>query len=316
MDVASVKHDIKMKSPKHFYVFSGPEIRVMDVYINKLAECINTKVIRVDSVAELMPRLRSKSFVSNTNVYVIHNDMSVVKEDKVIEALQLGKLQKESTVILIYDSLDKRLKFYKSIKDSLVEFESLNEAILKRYIAKEITLSDVNSSKLIEVCENSYNRILLEIDKIKHLKNAVSCDIIDYTHDKAFKDLLFDGVIYQPPKDAIFDFVDAVCRRQSKKSFNLLQQSYSVGESSMVLLSVLYTNFKQIFQVQSYRGDNIAKATGLTPFQVKLAKEKAGKYSLQELENILKLIRRIEKSIKTGEIDESVSVEYLLVNIL
>jgi DNA polymerase III delta subunit len=135
------------------------------------------------------------------------------------------------------------------------------------------------------------------------------------TADQAFEELLKQGVIYQPPKDAIFDYVDAVLKHEVNKSFDLLEQCYAVGESTIVLLSVLYTNIKQVLQVQSCKSNDIVKSTGLTGWQIKCAKEKMGHYSIGDLVYMLKLVRDTEMKIKTGEIEEQMAVPYVMVNI-
>lgn len=139
---------------------------------------------------------------------------------------------------------------------------------------------------------------------------------VTLNYDKAFEELVEQGAIHVPPKDAIFDFVDAVLRRQVSRAYNLLEQCYAVGEANMVILSVLYTNAKQLLQVQSCDSRDIAKSTGLTAWQIKCAKERVGHYRIGELVYILRKIQSIQKGIITGQIEDSMSVEYLLVNIL
>ena len=190
------------------------------------------------------------------------------------------------------------------------------EQLLVKYIKKYLNLTANNCSKLIDVCERSYGRILLEIDKIRQYRKAL--DLIrddEMTDDYFFEQLLKNGTIYKPPKDAIFDFVDAVLRRKSALSFDLLRQCYAVGEATMVLLSVLYTNVKQVLQVQSYKGNNIEKGTGLTSWQIKCAKDKMGHYSIGELVYMMRLIQKTEQGIKEGKVDEDIAVDYILVNI-
>lgn len=135
-------------------------------------------------------------------------------------------------------------------------------------------------------------------------------------YDEAFEQLLKDGTIYEPPYDAIFDLVDAILDRKVNKSFDLLQQAYEVGEATMVMLSVLYTNAKAVLQVQTYRGDNLSKATGLSGFQIKNAKKHVGKYSENELIYIVRLVQKIESGIKTGKIEDEFAMQYLLTHIL
>jgi DNA polymerase III delta subunit len=219
----------------------------------------------------------------------------------------------------VLTSVDKRTKYYKAYKDTIVEFEALNEAILKKYVKKEISLSDKNCSILIEICEHDYGRILLEIDKIKRYADIRYTEYngsIGNDFDSAFQDLVQDGTIYEPPYDAIFDLVDAILDRKVNKTFNLLQQSYAVGEATMVMLSVLYTNAKAVLQVQTYEGNNLSKAIGLTGFQIKNAKAHVNKYSEEELIYIVQLVQKIESGIKTGRMEDEFAMQYLLTHIM
>lgn len=136
------------------------------------------------------------------------------------------------------------------------------------------------------------------------------------TYDEAFEKLLVDGTIYQPPKDAIFDFVDAVLRHEVNKSFELLGECYNIGEATMVMLSVLFNNTKNVLQVQACNNSDIAKSTGLTGWEIKLAKEKLGYYDDDYLVYMLRQIQKIESGIKQGKIDEDIAMQYLLSVIL
>ena len=135
-------------------------------------------------------------------------------------------------------------------------------------------------------------------------------------YDEAFEKLLKDGTIYEPPYDAVFDFVDAVLRGQVNRAFNLLSQSYESGEATMVLLSVLYNNAKAVLQVQTCESKDIGKATGLTGWQIKNAIDKKGVYTDRDLENILRTIQKVESGIKAGRIDEAIAMDYVLVRCL
>ena len=135
-------------------------------------------------------------------------------------------------------------------------------------------------------------------------------------YDEAFEILVKDGTIYEPPYDAIFDLVDAILDRKVNRAFDLLRQSYEVGEATMVILSVLYNSAKAVLQVQTYHGDKITEGTGLTGWQIKNAKPHVGKYSENELIYIVQLIQKIESGIKTGQMEDEFAMEYLLTHIL
>lgn len=308
MDITTVKQQIKDKKPQHFYVFTGEEVAVMDIYINKIAECINTKPVRAESIIDIMPRLSGTSFLNKSQVYVIREDSDFLKQEKSWQSFVDGEIQKNSIIILCYNSLDKRSKFYKQYNSILVEFTRLNEQILSKYIAMEIHLSSENMHTLIEVCEYDLSRIYLEIDKIKSY---------DYTDpNKSFEHLLKTGVIYKPSYDAIFDFIKAFMKRDANTAFKLYQMCVDIGEPNMRLLSVMHTTAKQVLQVQACQSQDISKSTGLTGFQIHNAKELIHHYSNKELVDMIRCIRKAEKGIKTGEIEDAMSVPYVMVNML
>jgi len=137
---------------------------------------------------------------------------------------------------------------------------------------------------------------------------------LDY--DKAFEILLKDGTIYQPPRDAIFDFVEAVLAGKVNKSFDLYDQCVAIGEAVMVMLTVLYNNAKAVLQVQTCGSKDISKSTGLTGWQIKNAKPLCGIYTDDELITLLQKIQSCEIGIKTGRVDEEFVMEYILTTTL
>lgn len=136
------------------------------------------------------------------------------------------------------------------------------------------------------------------------------------TYDEVFETLVRDGTIYQPPKDAIFNFVDDVLLHRVNSAYDSLSNCKRIGESTLAILTVLYNSTKQVLQVQSYDGDDIEKSTGLTAYQIKCARQRCNVYHIGDLVFMLQLIRDIEVDIKSGALDESVAIDYLLVNIL
>jgi DNA polymerase III delta subunit len=310
VDVLAVKNHIKTRSPNNLYLFTGEEIAVQNIYINKIAECKGLEKVRVDSITDIYGKLKNKSFIQKSYCYIIRDDREFMTNEKLWG--EIKNVIGDNILIFLITTVDKRSKFYKQYKDTIVEFNLLEPQILKKYIRKEINLSDVNCDKLINICESSYSRILLEINKIDTYISANNT----VTPDSAFIKLLNDGTIFQSPLDAIFDYVEALLKHQTKRAFDLLEQCYAVGESTIVLLSVLYNNVKQVLQVQSCESKDIVNSTGLTAWQVKCAKEKTGYYSTGDLVYMLRLIRDTEMKIKTGEIEEQMAMYYIMVNVL
>ncbi len=307
MTVLDIKQQIQDNELQSYYVFAGDEIEIQRVYINKIAEVKKCSVVRADTLADIWQDLISPSMFGDCAVYVIRDDKDILSNKVEIDESLFG----DNVLIHLLTNVDKRTKWYKSNSDLIVDFERLSSEVLSTYIRKLITLNKTNCERFIAMCENDYSRLLLEIDKIQRYMKET-----DLSADEVFEQLVNEGAIYQPPKDAIFDLVDAILKRQSSVIYGLLQQCYDIGEANLVILNVLYSNTKQVLQVQACESSDIASSTGLTKWQVKCAKDKCGHYTNGELVNIMKLIQKIQKGIITGQIEDSISVEYLLVSIL
>ena len=317
MNLQALKSQLASNKISSVYVFTGPEWVAQKTYINHIAKIRGLEVRRIESIADVFSKLKNSSFIRTDFVYVARDDSEFMQNEKLQD--QLSSVMQKSVYISLVTSVDKRTKFYKKYQNDMVEFEYFSDKILKKYIQKSIDLSDAYCQKLIDICESDYGRILLEIDKIKQYQKTtedVQWDGTEKTTTKScFNTLLSEGVIYRPPKDAIFDFVNAVLNR-STKCWDLLYQSYAVGEANMVLLSVLYNNIKQTLQVQSCKSSDISKSTGLTGWQIKCVKEYVNNYSNGELVAGMKLLEKISTGIKTGQIEDEFSVQYFLCNFL
>lgn len=315
MDVSALKAYIQTKKIPNILIFSGQEWEVQKIYINQIVKVTGLESKRVDSISNVVSKFKSTSFVNKDYLYIARDDSEYMQNEKLQELVKqtIGK----NMFVLLLTNIDKRLKFYKTYKDSIVDFEPLKPMVLKKYIQKQITLSDKNCDKLMEVCEYDYGRCLLEIDKIKQYATAYNDGNSNETDpSQVFEWLLKDGTIYTPPKDAIFDFVDAILDHKCELAFNLYEQCKAVGEATLVMISVLYNNAKAVLQVQSCNSKDISKSTGLTGWQIMNAKKHVGKYRNSELIHIMKNCVKCERGIKTGKIEEQFAMDYILVQIL
>lgn len=310
MEISTLKGQIKTNSLQPLYIFYGPEIEIMKIYLDQIKKTTGYDITSLDNITEIVNKTNNNSLIKTAQICVLRDCKEFISDDKSNAVIQRILAQKQHIFILIYNTLDKRTKFYKTyVQDYGVEFEHLKPEVLTKYISKEIQLSEQNKNVLMEICENDYSRIFLEIDKMKAYSKYSG--VGDF--DVIFNQFLEDGTIYQPPYDAVFDFVDAVLKNRYKWAFELLQSSFDYGEATLVLLANLYNSTKQLLQVQSYEGNNLANATGLNSFQIKLAQSRVNYNSDSRLIELLRLIRRVERAFKVGEIEESLVMPYILV---
>lgn len=312
MNLPQLKEQLTKKQVSSLYVFTGPEAAVMDTYVGKVAAVLNTEVVRVDALSNIFSRLRNRSIVKSRACFVIRDDKEYLQQEKVWDSIIAGQAQGDNVIVLIYTNLDKRGKFYKRHADILTEFERMSADVLAKHVKRQIGLGEKDGAQLAEMCSCDYGRTMLECDKLQHLSNAKKIPI-----EVAFNVAKQDKLIYIPPQDAIFELIDSVCRREEARSFSLWAELQERKESPLAVISLLYSNFRSMLLVQSAgSGEGICDRTGLTAWQVKLAKEKIGHYGTEELLNCIRVIRGIEKGIKTGTVDQEMAVNVLLVQVL
>lgn len=290
-------------------VWTGPECKMMDLFIQNLSNMYNLEIKRVDTVQEIMTKINSKKMLSGkSKLYVIRDDNDVWDVENFITKMNL--MLENDRVVLIYTNMDKRKKFVK--ESDPVEFDYLDEDVLVGYVSSELQMSDKNIRRLVQMCERDYSRILLECDKINQYSKAIR-----RSADVAFVELCNNDMIYSPIGDIIFQMTDAVVLNRKDEAYRLLYQLYRKGEAPIKILSILYTNYRNLLMIQGTDdGAGVTERTGLTPWQVKLAKEKKGIWSQKKIKQILNILQDCESGIKNGKYDDRVAIEVAMVGIL
>ena len=309
MNLIELQNQIKSNQLNNIYVFTGDEIAVQKIYINKIAQTSNLEIQYVDNLKSIYNKLNINDMFNSKKLYIIIDDIDFIKEEKLWNNINTNN----NIIIFKFNNLDKRSKFYKQFENKIVEFNKLSNEILIKYIKKEINMSNENCESLIKICNNSYNQILLEVDKIVQYGKT---QMVDTPYDFIFNILNNSGVFHKEISDITFEFIEKVLKRQYNNIFDLRKKLIQIGESNIKLLSLLYTNFKTVLLIQSCNSNDICKTTGLQYYQVKYNQDKLNYYSIGELVNALKIIQKTEEGIKTGKIDEDISIDYVLCNIL
>ena len=313
MNLRELKKDIANKVNHPLYMFTGDEIAIRKIYTQKIVDNFEGSVVNADSLDEIIPKLKTNSLLmSKKCLFIIYDDKTVLTADKIWEDLKTGKFQKGHTLIFIFNSLDKRSKFYKEFSNVITVFDYVSPNILLKYVNKELSLTDGRAEDLIYFCQNDYNKILIEMDKIRNCAEGYSC-----SDDDAFDYCFNAGLINMPPDGEIFDLLNAILARNIDDTYYQFKKLISRGDSPLAVLSLLHTNLKAVLQVQCSEGmRDIGKVTGLNGFQIQNARPFIDKYSEDELVRMIKLTRLCEQSIKqTGMLDADIALDFLFVKI-
>lgn len=302
----------------HYNIFTGEEIAVQKIYIDKILD--EYKRVDCDSVAQALQKSRTKSLTGSNRAFIVVDDNLYMKDEKAWEIAQNAFTKASKNIlIIIYSNIDKRSKKFLSKNDEyIVSFDRLSDDVLVKYIQKDIDLSYENAHKLVELCESDYSRILLEIDKIMQYTESIYllCNKKDY--NKSMLELLEQGVIYQPIGDITFKLTDAVLRGELDTTEKYLKMAIEKEESPILVLSVLYTGFHNMLMVMDLGSNkkDASKRTGLTPFQVAQATKNMGGYKREEVKRALFIIQDVESGIKTGKYDMETAMQYAILEIM
>lgn len=307
MELFDLQNSIKKNEIPHLLIFLGDEYKIMELYLNMISKTLNIPTTSIDEASSVISRSKIISFIEPNKLYVCKYDKDFTTNEKIWEGFE--KNLKNTYLILIYNDLDKRSKFYKKFTNSIVLFEKYDYELLKKRIKKVTTLNDENIDKLINCCDNSYSRCLIELNKLKSYIINTNMD-----ENEAFNRLLQSGVFLTTVSNILFDFVNKVVER-NKVCYNLYDKLRRIGESNVKLISLLYTAFKNQLIVETV--SNIStETTGLTSFVIYSAKQRMHRYSIRELQNALNTLIYVEQGIKNGLFEEAFSVDYILAQVL
>lgn len=305
MELWELKDRIKNNSIPNFLIFTGPEVGLMDIYINQISKTLGIKPKRIDSVSIAISGSKVLSFTESTKFNLVRGDKTFQSNEKMQEKLKTFK----DYLILVYDSIDKRSKLYKEFEDNIVNFDFMDEKTLLSLLSRKLPLSQDNLKWLMTACGYDYARCLLELQKLEIFKDE------DPNLDELFAQFKKDGVIHEEIGEVIFQFVDAVTRRKKQSAWKLYELLKLKGEVGVKVIALLYSNFKALLSVQFCNNPTVEN-TGLTPYQITINKSKRNIYTDDELLKIVNLLRTLDFNIKNGIMEDSITIDYLLVKIL
>ena len=112
--------------------------------------------------------------------------------------------------------------------------------------------------------------------------------------------------------------IDALGYKNKKKALDIYYDLIATKEPPMRILFMLTRQFNIMLQVkelekEGYDQSAISKRLGIQPFVVKNYQKILGRYSLEQLKSAVEKCTKTEEQVKTGYLNDALSVELLLV---
>lgn len=275
-----------------FYIFTGEEIGLMNVYLAKM----KTPVKRESSVASILRPLTQRSIVANDKVFAVRDDKDFLSTEsrwKSLEDIKYG------TLILLYTKIDGRSKFLKQFSDHVVQFDRMTTTQLMNHFSKKFKVPANLLEQVIELCDRDYSRIENELDKISRVQLPTEEAVDALIH----KDLQFE----------VFEAVDSVIRYKPQRAFEYVQTLIATQDNVLGFLTLLYNNFAAASRIL---GTENAKESTVNVKQFTINKIKSNfNYSLNSAFEGMTIIGDIVEGIKTGLYTDVVGVQICLLKI-
>lgn len=309
MELFELHNRIVNNNIPRFLVLTGSDYAVRELYIKTICDKLKYNVVNVDDATTVVSANKSVSLIGSNTIYICRYDQKFIALEKYWSNI-ISRL-KNNYLILVYSSVDKRAKFGKVLGDYIVNFEpqSLDNLTLMLKSRINNRLTENNQKVLIEGCSNNYGRCLIELDKIE----AYS-EIHNINWNVALKNLVESNIISLDNNITVFPFVNKVIERD-KHCYELYQQLKENGESNIAIVNWLYQCFRQQLIVETINGPTTSN-TGMTQYIINQCRMRQGRYSISEIRNILNTLMYVEHGIKDGIVEESISVDYVLAQVM
>lgn len=296
MLISELKNGIVRGQLNNFYIFTGQEEGIMSVYIKQIAKKLNLAMKWVDSVEEILSRVNLKSITKVRYLYLVRVDNSFKSQEKLWQkVLNING----NYAILIQPEIDKRsTKFIKFFENNIIDFEKLSPSLLEGYAKRLCSgLSTKNIQDLISWCDNSYSRLINELDKVNTLSKAENI-----SQDGAFRQLVEENGIFRENEIDVFKYVNYMLSRNLYECLKF--NSYIENtQQEILVISLLFDAFKNFYLLkQDGGGKGVCDRTGMTSWQVKTAIDFHKNYELSECEENMLFLQDLEVKIKTGAV--------------
>ena len=232
--------------------------------------------------------------------------------DNVTGAPILKDIDKDIKVIIIEDSIDKRLSEYKTLSKiaECTEYNHLDERQMTQFIIQILKKYNVN----ISYEDAQYMQSICGNDKYNNINELQKLVIYVQSGFTVTKDII-DKVCSKTLNAKIFDVLDDIVNKRKDIAIEELNSLLRQKEPIVKIYIMLYKQFKQLYMIKLLKksGDkNIAQTLGIAPFIVKKLSTSCDKYSEKELKNIIYAFDSYDQKTKNGDMDFVIGLKEII----
>lgn len=317
-----INDDIKTGQLKKIYLLCGEEAYLRKQYRDRLKEAIigddtmnyyyhEGKELFTGEIIDLSETL---PFFAERRLILLEN--SGLFKSGGEELADYLKGDTGSTYFVFVEAeADKRSRLYKTVKDTgyVAEFKVQEEAVLKRWIVSRVRkegkeISGQAVDHLIRMTGTDMETISRELEKL-------FCYCLDRPEITG-NDM--DAICVKQLTSHIFDMVGAIAEKKQKRALSLYYELVALKEPPMRILFLVARQFNLLLQVKElkkkgYANKAVGEKVGLPAFIAGKYMAQADGFSEEELRAALRACVEAEEAVKTGRMNDSMSLELLII---
>ena len=254
--------------------------------------------LEINTIDDVIESLDTYGLFSNKKIVLAYNPPFLVQkqEDNLDKFFKYLDNPSDNILILITPKINNVLKvvktinkYFKIIKLNDINLESFVKDNLEDYKMDRMTLM-----YFLSKVSKDLNAILTELDKLKMYKldnKVILKEDIDLVTRESFE-------------NTIFDLIEAIIKKDKKKSYELYNHFISSGTEIFQILVLVSNQIRLIYNVKvlnTMPDSKISEILGVKEYPVKLARGKGINYSKKELLSLLHKLAILDQDIKSGK---------------
>ena len=314
--------DLKQQNFKNIYLLCGEEAYLRNQYKKKLRDALvmdgDTMNYSYYEGKDINPRAvidmaETLPFFADRRVLMVEN--SGFFKNKCEELADYAAVVPESTCLIFVETeIDKRSRFYKEVKKygRVVEFGTQKDDVLMKWILGMLKKEGKNITK--DTLQTFLSKTGSDMQLIKNELDKLAA----YTEGRdVITTADVEHVCITQTTNKIFDMIHAVAEGNQKKALELYEDLLSLKEPPMRILFLIARQFNQLYQLkllakEGMPSSEIAKQAGIMPFAMKKYQAQANSFSEAELRAAVEECVASEEAVKTGIMNDRLSVELLI----
>lgn len=321
-----INQDIKQGNFKQVYLLYGEERYLRRQYANRLKDALcgqddgmNTHFYEGKdiSVGEIIDLAETLPFLAPRRVFFIKNS-GLFKSGGEKLAEYLSAPNETSYFVFTESEVDKRSKLYKTVqsKGYAAEFGLQDENSLMRWAAgilnregKKITESTMQL--FLSKTGTDMENIQMELEKL--ICYCMDRDVVTAQDVEA--------VCTSRISNHIFDMINAIADKQTQKALELYYDLLALKEPPMRILFLIARQYNLLLQTKElkargYDNKTISSKIGVPPFIAGKYTAQAARFKTSVLRGAVRRCVEAEEAVKTGRMNDILSVELLILSVL